>query len=78
MEEPARDGRGRAALRGFKAFRNGQVWVYERRRQPSGANDYWTRSVSHPDLVLADLVKIFHPALMRDHVFEWYMQVPAR
>jgi iron complex transport system substrate-binding protein len=63
---------------GFKAVRNGQIWVYERRQQPNGANDYWTRSVSHPDLVLADLVKIFHPTLMREHTFEWYMQLPAR
>ncbi len=62
----------------FKAYRQGQVWVYERRQTPQGANDYWSRSVSNPDLVLADLVKIFHPALAADHAFEWYMQVPAR
>lgn len=62
----------------FKAFRNGQVWVYERRLTPKGGNDYWSRSVSHPDLVLADLVKIFHPSLMPTHAFEWYMPVPAR
>ena len=31
-----------------------------------------------PDLVLADLVKIFHPTLTPDHAFEWYMPVPAR
>ena len=47
----------------FKAYRQGQVWVYERRQTPPGGNDYWSRSVTHPDLVLADLVKIFHPAL---------------
>ena len=57
----------------FKAYRQGQVWVYERRQTPSGGNDYWSRSVTHPDLVLADLVKIFHPALAGDHAFEWYM-----
>src|SRR5262249_4072740 len=62
----------------FKAFRNHQVWVYEKRQTPTGANDYWSRSISHPELVLADLVKIFHPTLMRDHEFEWYMQVPDR
>ena len=62
----------------FKAYRQGQVWVYERREQPSGANDYWSRSSTHPDIVLADLVKIFHPRLASDHVFEWYMPVPAR
>jgi iron complex transport system substrate-binding protein len=59
----------------FKAFREGRVWVYERRQTPSGANDYWSRSVTHPDVVLADLIKVFHPALGRDHAFEWYMPV---
>jgi len=62
----------------FKAYRQGQVWTYERRQQAAGANDYWSRSVTHPDLLLADLVKIFHPRLMPEHVFEWYMPVPAR
>lgn len=62
----------------FKAYRRGQVWVYERQLTPTGGNDYWSRSVSHPDLVLADLVKIFHPSLTPDHVFEWYMPVAAR
>ena len=62
----------------FKAFRQGQVWVYERRQTPTGANDYWSRSVTRPDLVLADLVKIFHPALTPERAFEWYMRVPAR
>jgi iron complex transport system substrate-binding protein len=62
----------------FKAYRQGQVWVYERRETPTGANDYWSRSVTRPDLVLADLVKIFHPTLTPEHAFEWYMRVPAR
>jgi iron complex transport system substrate-binding protein len=62
----------------FKAYRQGQVWVYERHQKPNGANDYWSRSVTHPDITLADLVKIFHPALAADHQFEWYMTVPAR
>jgi iron complex transport system substrate-binding protein len=62
----------------FKAYRQRQVWVYERRLSASGANAYWSRSVSHPDLVLADLVKIFHPGLQQAHAFEWYMPVPER
>jgi iron complex transport system substrate-binding protein len=60
----------------FKAYRTGQVWVYERVVTPDGANDYWSRGVSHPDLVLADLVKIFHPPLAQQHQFQWYLQVP--
>lgn len=62
----------------FKAYRSGQVWVYERRVAPSGGNDYWSRGLSHPDLILADLVKTFHPALVPEHQFQWYLQVPAR
>ncbi|MPY87434.1 MAG: ABC transporter substrate-binding protein [Luteitalea sp.] len=62
----------------FKAYRTRQVWVYERRVTSTGGNDYWSRAVSHPDLVLADLVKVFHPALVPKHEFQWYIQVPAR
>jgi iron complex transport system substrate-binding protein len=62
----------------FKAYRDRRVWVYERRLTPEGGNDYWSRSVTHPDLVLADLVKIFHPELVQDHRFEWYMKVPEQ
>jgi iron complex transport system substrate-binding protein len=62
----------------FKAYRQKQVWVYERRVTPTGGNDYWSRSVSHPDVVLADLIKIFHPTLVAEHSFEWYMRVPDR
>jgi iron complex transport system substrate-binding protein len=61
----------------FKAYRTGQVWVYERRVTPTGGNDYWSRSVTHPDLALADIVKILQPRLAQNHEFEWYMPVPA-
>lgn len=60
----------------FKAYRTGQVWVYERRVNGAGANDYWSSGVSRPDLILADLVKIFHPQLLPDYEFQWYLQVP--
>lgn len=59
----------------FKAYRDGQVWVYERRVNAAGANDYWSGAVSHPDLILADLVKIFHPALVPQHELQWYLRV---
>lgn len=62
----------------FKAFQSGEVWVYERAVNAAGANDYWSRAVSHPDLILADLVKIFHPSLASGHEFQWYLRVPAR
>jgi iron complex transport system substrate-binding protein len=62
----------------LKAYRQGEIWVYERRATAAGGNDYWSRSITRPDLVLADLVKIFHPRLLPDHQFEWYMRVPVK
>jgi iron complex transport system substrate-binding protein len=59
----------------FKPYRLGQIWVYDLRA--SGAKDYWSRSVTRPDILLADLVKIFHPSLVPEHAFEWYMQLPG-
>lgn len=43
---------------------NGAVWNCDRRLNPSGGNDFWESGVVHPDLVLRDLVKIFHPELV--------------
>lgn len=63
--------------REFKAYRTGQVWLYDRRVTDTGAYDYWSRGITRPDLILADLIKIFHPDLAKDHEFEWYRQVPA-
>jgi iron complex transport system substrate-binding protein len=62
----------------FDAFRSGQVWVYERLQNAAGGNDYWSRSVTRPDLLLADLIKIFHPGLVPEHTFTWYLQVPSK
>lgn len=62
----------------FKAYQRGQVWVYEKRQNERGANDYWSRGITRPDLILADLIKIFHPDLLPEHELEWYMQVPRQ
>ncbi|MDE5814722.1 MAG: ABC transporter substrate-binding protein [Alistipes sp.] len=43
--------------------RNGAVWNCDRRLNPSGGNDFWESGIVHPDLVLRDLIKIFHPEL---------------
>lgn len=40
-----------------------------------GGNDYWERGVVRPDLILADLVKIFHPECDSGKVFNFYKRV---
>lgn len=62
----------------FKAFAKGQVWLQNKILNATGGNEYWERGVTRPDLVLADLVKIFHPELVPDHEFEWYRQLQAQ
>ena len=41
----------------------------------SGGNDYWERGVVRPDLILADLVKIFHPECDSGIVFNFYKKI---
>ena len=45
----------------FEAHRRGRVWGYERRLTPAGGNDYWSRSITRPDIVLADIVEDLSP-----------------
>ena len=53
----------------------GNVWNCNRRMNPSGGNDYWESGVVHPDLVLQDLVTIFHPELLPDSELTYYRQL---
>jgi iron complex transport system substrate-binding protein len=62
--------------RQFKPFQRGNVWLYNRILNESGGYDYWSRGITRPDLILGDLIKIFHPDLAKDHEFVWYKQVP--
>ena len=59
----------------FAAHAAGEVWVYNRIQNENGGVDYFERGVTRPDLVLTDLLKIFHPELAEDREFEWYQQV---
>ncbi len=51
---------------GVAAFRHARVYGNDARRGALGGNDYWETGGARPDLVLADLVEIFHPELL-DH-----------
>jgi len=53
----------------------GKVWNNNAKMSPEGGNDYFESAVLHPDLVLVDLVKIFHPELLADRSFTYYKHV---
>lgn len=57
------------------SFVTSNVYNNTRRSLPTGGNDFWESSPSHPHWVLADLVKIFHPALLPDHKLYFYQRL---
>ena len=59
----------------FAALKNGNAWNNDLKVNENGGNDYYETGAARPDLVLADLVKIFHPELMAEHAFVFYKQV---
>ena len=56
----------------FNAFRIENVYNNNNRVNSAGGNDYWESAVFAPQVVLKDLVKIFHPELMLNHSFVYY------
>lgn len=57
-----------------KCLREGSVFNHTRRSTPGGGNDFFESAVVRPDLVLRDLVKIFHPDMVDDE-FVYYQQL---
>ncbi len=51
----------------FTAFRKRQVYHFNKRRNDTGGNDFWESAIAHPDLLLADVIKILHPELLPQH-----------
>ncbi len=60
---------------GFKSVRNGQLYSLANRVNEAGANDYWESSSFRPDLLLADYVKIMHPALVPEHTLYYCIKL---
>lgn len=56
-------------------IREKMVYNNNKRMSPGGGNDYWESATLRPDLVLADLISVFHPQLMRDHSMVYYRKL---
>lgn len=41
-----------------------QVYNFNKRKLPSGANDFWESAVARPDLLLSDVITILHPGIL--------------
>ena len=61
-------------LNSSKCILQGQVYNNNKIRTPEGGNDCYESGVMNPDLVLRDLIKIFHPDLIQEE-FVYYQKL---
>ena len=61
----------------FAAFQSGAVWNNNRDENANGGNNYYEWGVTNPQLVLADLLAIFHPELLPEHEFAFYHRLAS-
>ncbi len=59
----------------FQAFQKRNVYNRNARTNEYGWNEYWETGLSRPDIVLKDVIKIFHPELVPDHEWVYYQQL---
>jgi len=66
-----------ARFAGFRALQENNLWNNNARMNPNGGSDYFESGAAHPELVLADLIAIFHPELMPEHDLVYYQRLQA-
>lgn len=59
----------------FSAIKSGKVFNNNKLLASNGANAYWETGVVTPHLILADLIKIFHPEQMEDYELTYFQQL---
>lgn len=62
-------------FRDFESYQKDQIYNNNRRMSPSGGNDFWESGVVHPEIILADLIKILHPGLLPRHELYYYQKL---
>jgi iron complex transport system substrate-binding protein len=62
----------------FKAFKTGNVYNNNASINENGLYEYWENGIINCDLVLADLIKIFHPELLPEHQFKYYNKLQPK
>lgn len=59
----------------FKAFKTKNIFNNNASLNKFGFYEYWETGVINCDLVLSDLIKIFHPELLPDYKFKYYKRI---
>lgn len=56
-------------------FRAGAVYNNYARAGAGGGNDFFESGVVNPQIILKDMIRIFHPDLLPDHILHYYMKL---
>ncbi len=59
----------------FRAYNESNIWNNNRRMNENGGSDYFESGAANPDVILADLITIFHPDLLPEHELVYYQQL---
>ena len=59
----------------FNAYKKRNLYNNNAMINETGGNGYWEYGLNHPDELLADLIKIFHPNLLPNHTLKYYKQL---
>ena len=59
----------------FNAYKKLNLYNNNALVDATGGNAYWESGLNHPDELLADLIKIFHPTLLPNHTLKYYKQL---
>lgn len=51
----------------FPLFKSGRLFNNTKRISSGGGSDFWESGALNPDVILTDLVQIFHPEIAREH-----------
>ena len=60
---------------GFRAFQTDSIYNFNKRVNDIGSNDYWESGLVHPQLILADLIRILHPGVLPPDSLYYYKQL---
>ncbi|MBA7530074.1 hypothetical protein ES705_22277 [subsurface metagenome] len=58
----------------LKSFREGNVYFFGKRVNPNGGLDYFESGVARPDILLKDLIWVFHPELLDSNYNSVYLE----
>jgi iron complex transport system substrate-binding protein len=59
----------------FRAFQQGEVYTYTQKRGATGGFEYFELGYMRPDIILKDLIKIFHPEQLPEYEPYFYKKL---